>query len=81
MAETEWDAWLETRPASVQQLAREFPLHTQVRIDGQLYYLLGYTECDSLIVSKISPYLAYEQALATQEYICAAHVREGVPCD
>lgn len=76
----EWDDWLDTRPECVQKLVKEFPPNTEIMLEDDKYYLVGYLEDDTLIISKHSP--KYEYDLATddnnREYICAEHLREKI---
>jgi hypothetical protein len=74
----EFEAWLETRPQSVQRLAREFPLGTCVRVPEGLLYLLGWTEFDQLIVSPINPSDDYDGANGDKRYINADDLRSGL---
>jgi hypothetical protein len=67
--------WLKTRPESVQKLAMEFPLGTEVAVNGEHLYLLGWTEGDSLIMSKIDPSEDYDAAYDARTYLCAQHCR------
>jgi hypothetical protein len=71
--------WIATRPESVQRLAKEFPLDTKFYIRGTLYYVLGYTEDDRLIVSTINPFEDYDRAFESATHFCAEHAREGHP--
>jgi hypothetical protein len=71
-------AWLASRPESVQRLAREFPLDSMFNVNGQMYYLLGYTEQDVLILTPINPTTDdehYERAMKEQIFVCADHFR------
>jgi len=70
------EAWLASRPECVQKLAAEFPHGTQVTdASGTVFYLLGYTEDDRLIVSPISPFDDYDRAMEERTYVCAEHLR------
>ena len=70
-----WEAWLATRPECVRKLAAEFPLGTEMDINGVIYYLIGYTENDMLIISNVNPWENYDQAYAARCHICAEHFR------
>lgn len=72
------DAWLKTRPESVQKLAEEFPIGSVLEVEGEPWHLLGYTEADELIVSPLSPFVDYDAAYAKRELVCAKHYR-GTP--
>lgn len=69
------EEWLLTRPECVQQLAKEFPIGSTFDIDGETFHLIGWTEGDALIVSKIDPAEDYEWALECKEYFHAYHLR------
>lgn len=74
-----WEAWLATRPECVRKLAAEFPLGTEIEINGVPHWLLGYTENDMLIISPINPGEDYDGACQAREWICAGHVRAAAP--
>ena len=42
-------------------------------VHGQPHWLLGFTEDQMLIVSKIDPCDDYDGSLAIREYLCADH--------
>ncbi len=67
--------WLATRPASVKQLAREFPPGTTFLINDVTMWVVGYTENDHLIVSHIDPHENYQEATKQRSMICADHLR------
>lgn len=69
----QWQEWIESRPPSVQQLAAKFPPESKFVIHGVRYYLLGYTEDEVLIVTKVNPALEYESAMESKEYVHASH--------
>jgi hypothetical protein len=69
--------WLETRPESVRKLAAEFPLGSSIINGDDVFYLLGYTENDMLIISDINPGVDYEGALENTQYVCASHARDA----
>jgi hypothetical protein len=71
-------AWIASRPECIQKLVAEFPLGTSFEMPGgRVLHLVGYNEGDTLIVSETDPHADYERATATQEYLCASHVRGG----
>ena len=74
---TKLEKWLAERPESVRKLAEEFPINTTVLLDGDLAYIMGYTEGDELIFSFIDPRKNYEKAVAERFLLCAKHVREA----
>jgi hypothetical protein len=69
-------AWLDTRPECVRRMYREFPCGSEVTVDGVRHWIIGYTEDDSLIISKTNPSVDYEKSTSHREYICAKHVRK-----
>jgi hypothetical protein len=73
----ELEAWLASRPECVQNLAKEFPIGTTVLLDGVEHYLLGYTENDMLVLSKINPCEFYDEAMENQIHMCAQHIRDS----
>jgi hypothetical protein len=68
--------WLATRPECVRKLATEFALGTEIECNGQLFFVIDYTEDDSLVVSPVDPSEDYDTAYKMRQYICAAHLRE-----
>ena len=64
--------WLKTRPPSVQALAEKFPCGSHWHVAGKVYWLIGYTEDDCLIVSQIDPYEDYDRAVQMKEYVYAS---------
>lgn len=48
-------AWLAAQPETAQKLAKEFPIPLKIEVDGQLHWLIGYTEDDHLIITPIDP--------------------------
>ena len=73
---SEMDEWLSTRPECVQALAREFQIGSPVCTkDGEMMWLIGYTERDQLILSPIHPSADYDKALASRVVVCASHYR------
>jgi hypothetical protein len=75
--EKEYEKWMESRPECVQELAKRFPIHSRFVIEDTVYFLIGYNEDDSLIVSKINPNEDYDKAIETKEYICAKHLTDN----
>lgn len=75
MAADPLEEWIKSRPASVQALARKFPIGAVIKIDGDVdHYILGYNENDMIIITPIWPGDDYDAALAAKQYICAAHL-------
>ena len=73
-----FEQWLATRPESVRELAKEFPLGLEIGVGGVTHYLIGYTEDDSLIISPIWPGDDYDAAYEARQHVCADHLR-GLP--
>jgi hypothetical protein len=71
----EMQAWLETRPECVKSLAQEFPPGTSLDVDGVVHYVVGYTENDMLLISRVDPYDDYDGACNQRIRICAKHFR------
>lgn len=70
------EEWVQSRPASVQSLYKEFPIgSTFGGPQGETWYLLRYTEDDMLIVSEINPAVDFQKAKRNQKYIHAHHYR------
>lgn len=69
------EAWLKTRPPSVQALAALAPPDALVEVAGVALLVIGYTENDELILA--DPALCYEHAKAKRTYLCADHIRNG----
>lgn len=72
------DDWLKTRPECVQKLAAEFPLGLPLQLDNAMYFVIGYTEDDSLVISSTHPGHDYDTAYETRQRVCAQHVRDGI---
>ena len=68
--------WLAERPESVQRLADKFPPGSTVNVNDEEVHIVGYTEGNELIVSKIDPYLDYNASMASRETICADCVKK-----
>lgn len=69
------EAWIASRPECVRQLAARFPPGDRIEgPSGTIYYIIGYTEDDMLIVSPVKPWEDYDAALANKHYICAKHL-------
>lgn len=73
--------WIASRPESVQRLAAEFPLGTVFDTGKGRWYLVGWTENDSLIVSRVDPRRDYEGAMNSKQYLCASHFRPQCPVE
>lgn len=50
------EVWQATQPEGVRKLAAEFPPGTVYDFSGVTWYVLSYTESDSVILSTIDPY-------------------------
>lgn len=75
------ESWVSSRPECVKKLFIEFPPNVIMSIDGQDYFIIGYTEHDELIVTLLDPWgdeKNYENAKAAQTYVCAKHFRVEV---
>ena len=59
----------------MRRLAAEFPLRTLVNVGGTLFFVIGYTEDDGLIISQIDPADNYDAAVADKKHVCAEHLR------
>lgn len=62
----------------MQKLVAEFPIGTTFGMKGKLWYLLGYTESDELIVTTTNPADNWEEANDIKEYLHAQCVREAM---
>lgn len=68
--------WLKTRPKSVQKLAAEFPLGSECEgRNGEILFIIGYTEDDAIVLTPINPSDDYESACAQRVHVCASHYR------
>lgn len=66
------EAWLADRPACVRALFVEFPIGSEFYdCTGTRAWLIGYTERDELILSRVSPYLDW-QAAVNARFLCEA---------
>lgn len=59
--------WFTAQPKDIQALFLEFPPHTKFKHEDKVFHLIGYTECDSLIVSEIDPCMNYGEAVSDSE--------------
>lgn len=66
-------AWVASLPSKVQALAGEFPLGTEYAPRGVSAWLIGYTEWDELVLSRVNPYLHWQQAVA-ERFFCPAQL-------
>ena len=68
--------WLQTRSAAVQALAKRFPLDAEYRLDGRVYYLLGFAKRPgsstptALVFTPINPGRNYDAAMQNRVYVC-----------
>lgn len=77
MNEALYARWLAARPESVQKLAREFPLHAPVALEGKNLWVIGWNESDMLILSPIRLDEDYDEAERQRVYLCADHLRSA----
>lgn len=73
---SEYHKWLKTRPKCIQELAKKFPMGSQIIVDMKKMYLIGWTEPNMLIFSNYDPYEDYDLATKDENklHICADHV-------
>ena len=75
----EMDEWLSTRPEWVLALRREFPWGSRVQVEGdenaEMWWVVGYSEGDNLLISPVSPYDDYHGAVSSLVPVCASHYR------
>ncbi len=76
----EFERWLEGRPEQVKALAREFPPKTSFEdIYGRgIWWVLGYTENDCLILTPVNPGKDYEGAHTQKFYVHAQCMRDAI---
>lgn len=74
------EEWIQSRPPAVRKLALEFPLGTRISFheEGELFYVIGYTEGGDLVVSKIDPDKDFAAAVANKELLCAHCIRTQI---
>lgn len=77
MDKTAVKEWLRGKSKRFKQLAKEFPPGTEFAVDETRYYVLGYQEPDTLIISKHNPTLDYASATRHKQMIHAEHLRKG----
>jgi hypothetical protein len=74
-----FEAWLASRPACVQALAKEFTIGTHVHEPGNsIAWLIGYTESDELIFSRVNPYQNWKGAVDARFYVDAQDLRDFI---
>jgi hypothetical protein len=76
------DEWLASRPEVVRRLLAEFPLGTEVSIDGKPWYVIGAAddEHETLIISPVRPSddrKIYDEMMRQRQRVCAHHLRDG----
>jgi hypothetical protein len=84
-----WDAWVQTRPPTIQKAIARFPPMTELHIRTKTgaterWFLLGWSEQRasdevSLIFSVVDPSEDYNTAQqpANRRYLCAHHLEEA----
>lgn len=70
-----YDAWVTSRPESIQKLIAEFPPNTRVFIGDKVNYILGFGEDDTLIITEIDPLEDYEKAFMERKLVNAEDFR------
>lgn len=70
-------AWIASLPDNVQRLIGAFPLNSVFMIEGEKYYLLGYTEDELVIVTPVSPANDYDAAVEKRRFIRPEHLKRG----
>lgn len=71
-----WNAWVESRPKAVQELARKYPPGTKFNFHGRTMFVMSYDEYRDgsgvgLSLSEVNPSYNYEGAMASREKVCA----------
>ncbi len=76
-------AFVAERPPEVFALAQDFPLGSVIETqDHTVFYVIGWTEDDRLILSRLDPFNAahksgmWDKMVNDRTYICARHVRD-----
>jgi hypothetical protein len=69
--------WLSKLPPQVQALAAEFPPGTVYEIEGDEWFVFGWGEHDTVLLTPVSPSKDYQRANAEKVHVCAQHLREG----
>ena len=68
--------WVASRPESVRKLAREFPLGMQIKKDGKLLVVIGWTESDLVILAELKKWQKdYDEAVKERQYAHAECMR------
>jgi hypothetical protein len=76
----EQEAWIASRPASIQAMIRKYPPGTRLLIDGQVYHVISYFEPKGdqpagLGISLVDPAKDYEAAMRSKCYLCEEHLK------
>ena len=75
---SEYQAWVASRPPVIQEAAKKWPIGTTLVHDGERLWLIGWAEqADggvTLIFSPINPFEDYDGAQAQKVYICSSHL-------
>jgi hypothetical protein len=74
--------WLASRPPVVRRLLAEFPLGTEIIIDGKTWWIIGATENEheTLIISPVRPSddkKTFAKMKRLRQRVCAHHLRDG----
>jgi hypothetical protein len=85
MADTAYEAWFASRPASVQALILEFPFATPLLLKGKIYRVVGWSEGEhnQLILVSAAEFSRRQGDrreygdYKSKTYCCAHHVRDG----
>lgn len=72
-----FEAWLAERPECVRKLAAEFPPGTRIFHRERIWWLLGYTESDELIITDSSPFEDYDKAVEAKKIVHAQCIRDN----
>jgi len=75
---TALEEWLDGRPETIKELARQYPPGTRIIIKGEMNWVVKYWETKDgeavLGISNIDPAIDYDRAIESEEFICADHL-------
>jgi hypothetical protein len=77
VVEKEWYEWLNSRPDSIKSLAAIWSPMDIILFNQQKCYVIGYTEEDQIIVTKVNPKENFEEAMKEENkyYLCVKHLK------
>lgn len=73
------DAWLQTRPECIRQLAARFPAGSRLSFEGAWWWVIGWNEDDMVLMTPLDPSEDYDAAVEAIQPICVRHLTAPTP--